>query len=159
MNVFEIPPPATLAADLVRLVLAGLFGGLIGWQRERVHAAAGLRTHVLVSVGAALFVLASLESGLSTSDLSRVVQGIVAGIGFLGAGVILKREEQSEVHGLTTAASVWLTAGVGVATGAGRVWLPLAAAAAAWITLGPLARLEAKQKSRGDGATPGPPSP
>lgn len=157
MEILELPPPATLVADLVRLLLAALFGGLIGWQRERVHKAAGLRTHVLVSLGSALFVLAGRESSFSTADLSRIVQGVVAGIGFLGAGVILKRAEQNEVHGLTTAASVWLTAGVGVATGAGQVWLALAAAAVGWLTLGPLERLEG-QKGPGD-TTPGAPPP
>src|SRR5262249_58398759 len=82
--------------------------------------AAGLRTHMLVSVGAALFVLVPQQAGMSTADLSRVIQGVVAGIGFLGAGAILKHGHEGTVQGLTTAAGIWLTAGLGIAAGLGR---------------------------------------
>ncbi len=114
-----------------------------------MHSAAGLRTHILVAIGAALIVLSGIQSGFSDADSSRVIQGIVAGIGFLGAGTILKIGERVEVHGLTTAASIWLTAGVGIAAGLGHLWLPLVAAAIGWLVLGPLGRLEKSHRRRG----------
>jgi putative Mg2+ transporter-C (MgtC) family protein len=104
----------------VRLTVAMLLGGLLGYQRESVGAAAGLRTHMLVSVGCALFVLIPLQAGMEMTDLSRVLQGVTAGIGFLGAGAILKLTDENQIVGLTTAASIWLTAAVGIAAGMGR---------------------------------------
>jgi putative Mg2+ transporter-C (MgtC) family protein len=103
----------------VRLLVASLLGGLLGWERESVGASAGLRTHMLVSLGSALFVLIPLQAGMEVTDLSRVLQGVTAGIGFLGAGAILKLTDKKEIEGLTTAASVWLTAAVGIAAGMG----------------------------------------
>lgn len=105
---------------LLRLTLAALLGGLLGVERERKGKAAGVRTHMLVAMGAALFVLLSQQMGMPSSDLSRVVQGIIAGIGFLGAGTILKGDQEDKVKGLTTAAGIWLTAAIGVAAGMGR---------------------------------------
>lgn len=108
-----------IVLTLERLLFAALFGGLLGWQREQVGKAAGLRTHILVSVGCAFFVLGcQLERSI---DLSRVVQGVAAGIGFIGGGVILKLNEQGQIKGVTTAAGIWLTASVGVAAGLGRL--------------------------------------
>jgi putative Mg2+ transporter-C (MgtC) family protein len=104
----------------VRMLVAVLLGGLLGYERETVGAAAGLRTHMLVSLGSALFVLIPLQAGMQIQDLSRVLQGVTAGIGFLGAGAILKLKNEDDIKGLTTAASVWLTAAVGVAAGMGR---------------------------------------
>lgn len=111
----------------VRLILAAALGAILGYERERGNKTAGLRTHMLVSLGSAVFVMASLEAGATSADLTRVVQGIATGIGFVGAGAILKTTEQGhvQVKGLTTASTVWLTAGAGVAVGAGRLWLPL----------------------------------
>jgi len=108
-----------------RLILAALVGAVPGLQREMKGVPAGLRTHVLVSLGSAVFVLAALESGVSPSDTSRVIQGLAAGIGFVGAGAILKSARRGEVLGLTTAANIWLTAGLGTAIGMGRIWLGL----------------------------------
>ena len=105
---------------VVRLSVAALVGGMLGYERETVGASAGLRTHMLVSVGSALFVLIPLQAGMEVSDLSRVLQGVTAGIGFLGAGAILKQTDKNDIKGLTTAASVWLTAAVGIAAGMGR---------------------------------------
>lgn len=105
---------------VVRLTVAAVLGGLLGYERETVGASAGLRTHMLVSVGSALFVLIPLQAGMQVQDLSRVLQGVTAGIGFLGAGAILKQREQNDIKGLTTAASVWMTAAIGVAAGMGR---------------------------------------
>ena len=104
---------------VVRLLVATVLGGLLGYERETVGASAGLRTHMLVSVGSALFVLIPLQGGMKIEDLSRVLQGVTAGIGFLGAGAILKQKESNDIRGLTTAASVWMTAAIGVAAGMG----------------------------------------
>lgn len=103
-----------------RMGEALLLGAAIGWDRERREAEAGLRTHMLVALGAALFVLVPLESGMNEEQLSRVVQGLVSGIGFLGAGAVLKDQEEGRIHGLTTAATLWATAAVGMAAGLGR---------------------------------------
>ncbi len=99
--------------EALRLLLAALLGGLIGFQREYEGRPAGLRTHVLVCVGACLMAMIRLGSG----DPGRISAQVVAGIGFLGAGVILRRG--LAIRGLTTAATVWLVAGIGLAVGAG----------------------------------------
>ena len=120
-DIFVLPDLAQVTRVSVRLGAAAILGGAIGYERERLGKAAGLRTHVTVALGAALFVIVIVEAGAASGDLSRVVQGIAAGIGFIGAGAILKRAEREEIHGLTTAAIVWLTAAVGVAAGAGQI--------------------------------------
>jgi putative Mg2+ transporter-C (MgtC) family protein len=127
---------------IVRLSAATLLGGLVGVERERMGKAAGLRTHMLVSLGAAIFALVPREIGLSDGDMGRVVQGVAAGIGFIGGGAILKMSDREEVKGLTTAAGIWLTAAVGLAAGVGLVWLALVAAACAWIILSMLLAAE-----------------
>lgn len=103
----------------LRLLLAALLGGLLGYERETHGKAAGVRTHMLVCTGAALFVLGSELVGAGDDAMSRVVQGIVAGIGFLGVGTIIKGDNMNSVKGLTTAAGVWMTAAVGVCVGLG----------------------------------------
>ena len=130
------PTLATFMRLTVRLCAAGLLGALIGYDREKMGKPAGLRTHMLVAMGAALFVLAPAESGMAVADLSRVVQGLAAGIGFLGAGAILKLTDEREVLGLTTAATIWMTAAVGVTVAFGRIGLAVLAVA---LTLGTLA--------------------
>ena len=105
---------------VLRLAMAALLGGLLGWEREHKGQAAGVRTHMLVAMGAALFVLVSQQLGMEKDDLSRVIQGLTAGVGFLCAGTILKGDKAGEVKGLTTAAGLWLTAAIGVAAGLGR---------------------------------------
>lgn len=113
--------PRQLIHVLVRLAAATLLGALIGIQRERAGKPAGLRTHMLVTLGTAVFVLACSGVGMSLDGLSRVIQGIVTGIGFIGAGSILKLSDQRDVQGLTTAAGVWMTAAIGVAVGLGSL--------------------------------------
>lgn len=103
-----------------RMAMALALGAAIGWDRERRDAEAGLRTHMLVALGAALFVLVPLEAGMNDEQLSRVVQGLVSGIGFLGAGAVLKDSDEGRIHGLTTAATIWATAAVGIAAGLGH---------------------------------------
>ena len=110
---------------VLRLALAALFGGLLGFEREHHGKAAGIRTHMLVAVGSALFVMAPSLSGSEEDAMSRVIQGIVAGVGFLCAGTILKSDNDRDVKGLTTAAGVWLTAAIGIATGLGSVLIAL----------------------------------
>lgn len=143
----------------LRLVVAVLLGAAIGWERETKHSAAGLRTHMLVALGAALFVLVPQQAGLNDADLGRVIQGVVAGIGFLGAGAVLKRDNENQIRGLTTAATIWATAAIGVAVGMGREATAVLATA---IVLGILAllyrlgrRIEARAERRD--APDGPP--
>lgn len=109
-----------LTSTLARLLLAALLGGVLGYERESQGKSAGVRTHMLVSLGAAMFVLAPAHGGMQIDDMSRVIQGVVTGIGFLGAGAIIKHRESNIVKGLTTAAGVWATAAIGIACGLGR---------------------------------------
>ncbi len=116
----DVPDLAQATRIVLRLMLAALLGGLLGLERENKGKAAGVRTHMLVAMGAALFVLIPQQAGIVPADLSRVIQGVVAGIGFLCAGSILKSEDEDRVRGLTTAAGMWLTAAIGMAAGLGR---------------------------------------
>ena len=117
---------------ILRLLLAAALGAGIGYQRERAGKAAGVRTHVLVSTGAGLFTLASIYGfGGVAVDISRVAAGVVVGIGFIGAGVILRGQREKEVAGLTTAATIWITAAVGLAAGAGMYLISVIATAVA----------------------------
>jgi putative Mg2+ transporter-C (MgtC) family protein len=125
---------------VVRLIVAVALGGLLGYERESVGAAAGQRTHMLVALGSAIFVLIPLQAGMKIEDLSRVLQGVTAGIGFLGAGAILKLRDRNDIKGLTTAASVWLTAAVGVAAGMGRETTAVVSAVFAFVILSLLRR-------------------
>jgi putative Mg2+ transporter-C (MgtC) family protein len=102
---------------VLRIILALVLGGVIGFQRGRAEKPAGARDLILISVGAALFTVVSIY-GFEIGDQARVAAGIVTGIGFLGAGVILRRSEE-KVKGLTTAATIWVTAGIGLSAGAG----------------------------------------
>jgi putative Mg2+ transporter-C (MgtC) family protein len=116
----DLPDLAEAIRMAVRLIIAAVLGGILGINRGLAGKAAGLRTHMLVSLGAALFVLIPQQAGMSDADISRVIQGIVSGIGFLGAGAILRGMNGEEVRGMTTAAGIWLTAGIGIAAGLGR---------------------------------------
>ena len=112
------------AEIVLRLGAALLAGGLIGLDREIKKRPAGLQTHALVALGAALTVLVVVGSpGGSADPVSRAVQGIITGIGFLGAGVIMQYERERRVEGLTTAASIWTAAALGMACGAGYLAL------------------------------------
>jgi len=115
----DVPDVSTTTRITLRLVIAAVLGGILGYERESKGRSAGVRTHMLVAVGAALFVLGPLQSGMPIEDMSRVLQGIIQGIGFLGAGAIIVRTAQHQVEGLTTAASIWATAGIGVIAGLG----------------------------------------
>src|SRR5215211_7005824 len=120
-----LPDPRQLAVVLIRVIFATVLGAIVGLQREKAGKPAGLRTHMLVSLGTAVVVLAGAASGMSMEGLSRVIQGIVTGIGFIGAGSILKVSEEREIKGLTTAAGLWMTAAIGIAVGLGVLGVAL----------------------------------
>ena len=132
----------------LRLLVAALLGGLIGYDRELKNKSAGLRTHMLVALGAAIFVLTPLQAGMALENLSRVLQGIIAGIGFLGAGAILKLQRAEKIHGLTTAASIWMTAAVGIAAGLGREMTATLSAGITLFVLSGLYRIESAMAAR-----------
>jgi putative Mg2+ transporter-C (MgtC) family protein len=154
MNIFweelvgSMPDPQQLIRLLIRLVFAMLVGAAVGFQRERTGKPAGLRTHMLVSMGSALFVIAPIEAGMDLDGLSRIIQGVVTGIGFIGGGAILKLVNEHEIKGLTTAASIFISAASGVAVGLGRIGLAIIGVCLAWITLSWLNKLESRIEER-----------
>ena len=137
-----------------RLGLAVLVGSVLGINRDLRRKPAGLRTHSLVSLGAAVVTLIAFEStGRDPGALSRVIQGLVTGIGFLGAGVIIHHDAEHRVEGLTTAASVWITAIFGIACGAGQggvVLVGMILALGVLICGGPIEKTVARWLSRAD---------
>ena len=137
-----LPDLRQMVSLVSRLLIAMILGALVGAQRESIGKPAGLRTHMLVAMGAALFVLAPLEAGMELDGISRVIQGIVTGIGFIGAGAILKLQEKREIEGLTTAAGIWMTAAIGIAAGLGRWGLALVSTILTWITLSVIGKIE-----------------
>jgi putative Mg2+ transporter-C (MgtC) family protein len=137
-----LPDGRQMVSLVARLLTAMILGALVGAQRESSGKPAGLRTHMLVAMGGALFVLAPLEAGMELNGISRVIQGIVTGIGFIGAGAILKLQDKREIEGLTTAAGIWMTAAVGIAAGLGRLGLALVSTVLTWITLALIGKIE-----------------
>ncbi len=127
---------------IIRLLAATILGAAVGFQRELTGKPAGLRTHTLVTLGTAVLVICCGAAGMSSDGFSRVIQGIVTGIGFVGAGSILKVSEEHMIHGLTTAASIWLVAGVGVAAGLGKLGIALLATVLALIILSGVGAVE-----------------
>jgi putative Mg2+ transporter-C (MgtC) family protein len=134
-QLFSVPDTDFLVRVSSRLVVAALLGGLIGIEREWMGKAAGLRTHMTVALGCAAFMLVAMESSNESGNTSRAIQGIAAGIGFIGAGTILKRTEEEDIKGLTTAATIWLTAAVGAAAGAGQGWIAFIGVSIAFLIL------------------------
>lgn len=116
----DITDVSDLVQITVRLSLAAVLGALLGIERETKGKAAGVRTHMLVAVSCALFVLIPQMSGTANADMTRVIQGVIAGVGFLGAGTIIKGRDDENVRGLTTAAGIFMTAAIGIAAGLGR---------------------------------------
>ncbi|MEH1765480.1 MgtC/SapB family protein [Nostoc sp.] len=132
-----------------RLCVALLIGAIIGLERQIRHKPAGLRTHMLVSLGSAMFTLTIMQTGGlqgSPDALSRVIQGIAAGVGFLGAGEIIRQSSQEsqqlEIHGLTSAAAIWVSAALGIAAGCGLWQLGLIGALFTFLVLNVFKRLE-----------------
>lgn len=152
----DIPDLEAATQVVVRLTLAAFLGGLLGLQREHQGKDAGVRTHMLVALGSALFVLVPASAGTDADGLSRVIQGVIAGVGFLCAGTILKvsgGNGEDQVRGLTTAAGIWLTAAIGIAIGLGREMTGLLSTVLALAILsmeGPMRRAFGKVRKRGD---------
>jgi putative Mg2+ transporter-C (MgtC) family protein len=124
---------------IVRLLLAGAIGGVLGAEREFRHKSAGFRTNILIAIGSCVFTIVGISFGVG--DPSRVTSQIVTGIGFLGGGAIL--HSQDKVHGLTTAAMIWVNAALGAAAGAGHLRLAMIGGAmtlAVLLILGPIER-------------------
>ncbi len=137
----DLADPAEFTRVASRLLVAITLAALIGFERELRGRTAGLRTHMMVALGVALAVVAAQQADL---DLSRVLQGVLAGIGFLGAGAILKRTQQEEVKGLTTAASIWATAAMAIAAGLGKESTAVLATIVAIVILAVLRRVDRK---------------
>lgn len=144
----ELTQPMPSAAYVIRigirLCVALVAGGLIGLQRELTHKPAGLRTHMLLALGTALILIAADSYGMSKSDLSRVVQGLVTGVGFLGGGAILKLTAEHEIHGLTSAAGLWITAAASAAAGLGQLPLALLGVCLGLLVLAAFVKVEKK---------------
>lgn len=149
---FSLPDIRSLTVIVSRLTTAIVLGGLLGLERERKGRAAGLKTHILVSVGSALFVLAPLQMGISGADVTRVMQGIVSGIGFLGAGAILKLDAEERIQGLTTAAGIWATAAIGMAAGMGMEMVALITTLAALAVVSTLPKLMPEKRKNTEGS-------
>jgi putative Mg2+ transporter-C (MgtC) family protein len=144
----DAPDLQQLARVTVRLLAAVAAGAVIGAQREWSGKNAGLRTHILVALGCAVFVLGASEHGFDDDAISRVIQGVVTGVGFLGAGTILKRAAQNTIKGLTTAGSIWVTAAIGVAAGLGQIAVTMVAVVLTWIVLSILVSVEGRIKAK-----------
>lgn len=129
--------------DALRVSLAAILGGALGLEREWKGHWAGLRTHILVALGCAVFMIAGMSvSGEHHESVTRVIQGVASGIGFLGAGTILKLSDKMEIKGLTTASSIWLAAALGTAAGLAEYALAISAALVSLFVLGVLGPLE-----------------
>jgi putative Mg2+ transporter-C (MgtC) family protein len=162
-SVHRHPPMPNLDAIEVtlRLAVAVLAGAVLGINRDLSHKPAGLRTHALVSLGSATACLVVLSTpGADANGVSRVVQGLVTGVGFIGAGVILHQDREHRVAGLTTAASIWLVAALGAACGIGS-WVIVALALGLTLVVlafgGPIERaFERKLRVKRKHTSPGP---
>ncbi|MCH4166328.1 MAG: MgtC/SapB family protein [Megasphaera sp.] len=137
--------------SIIRLCIALILGGVIGYERQAQSKAAGLRTHTLVCVGACLCMIISINIamdyyfmyGYANSDPERIAAQVVSGVGFLGAGTILANQKERNVQGLTTAASLWAVAAIGLVVGAGYMWIAVAATVMIFIVLRVFVRLDA----------------
>jgi putative Mg2+ transporter-C (MgtC) family protein len=141
---YGFPDFRQFAHVIIRLIASIMLGAAIGLQRERAGKPAGIRTHILATLGTTVFVLGCLGFGMQADALSRVIQGIVTGIGFLGAGAILKLDEKHDIKGLTTAASIWTSAAIGVAVGLGGLGLALLATLLTLVILTILGKFETR---------------
>lgn len=133
---------------VVRMGFAVLLGGIIGYERETSGKPAGIRTHILVCLGTAFFIFPSSIIAMSGDGLSRIIQGIGAGIGFLGAGTIIKDSQGEMVRGLTSAATIWATAAIGITIGLGQIWIALMGVIVMWFVLRILGIIEKRALRR-----------
>jgi putative Mg2+ transporter-C (MgtC) family protein len=143
----SLPDAHEAAQVTIRLLAALIAGAVVGLQREHSHAPAGLRTHMLVSMGVTMFVFMGTDVGMSHDAQSRVIQGIATGVGFLGAGAIIKMTDSLHIHGLTTAAGIWMTAGIAVAIGLGRLGVAAIGVVFAWFVLAIVVKTEPHPRS------------
>jgi putative Mg2+ transporter-C (MgtC) family protein len=140
----------TSSEAFLRLALAAVLGGAIGLEREYHHKPAGLRTNMLIALGSALFSILSVELGAGAGSPDRIAAQVVTGIGFLGAGAILRSGEN--IHGLTTAATIWVNAAIGMAAGLGSYVVATGAATLTLIVLAILPHIERRFEERGSSA-------
>ncbi len=147
---FGTADAAQLIRVCMRLFFAALLGGLIGIEREWAGKDAGLRTHTLVTLGSCIFVVAGVGFAMTTEGVSRVIQGIVTGIGFIGAGTILKVRSEKDIRGLTTSAGIWSASAIGVAVGLGQLGLGILATIVTLIVLTVVRRVEKPIKEEAD---------
>jgi putative Mg2+ transporter-C (MgtC) family protein len=138
----SIPDLTHLVRILGRLTVALIIGFGIGIQRHVAHKAAGVRTHMLVALGTALLLVSASDAGFASNDMSRVIQGLITGIGFLGGGAILKLTNEHEIRGLTTAAGIWLTAAASAAAGLGQIAAALIGLVFALVVLAALGNID-----------------
>lgn len=138
----DLSDPGILLRIIIKMSICLVLGSIIGLNREHAGENAGWRTHILVTMATAAFVMALHESGVALAALAPLVAGMATGVGFLGAGVILRMPDSERVKGLTTAASIYLTAAVGCAIGLGRLWLPIVVSIFGWFTLAYVRRWE-----------------
>lgn len=124
-----------LARVTLRMVVAATLGAAIGYEREKAKKAAGLRTHILVTLGTCVFVVGGAAYGMNSDGLSRIIQGITTGVGFIGAGAILKLNEERDIRGLTTSAGIWMASAIGVACGLGEIGLAAVATVVGLVVL------------------------
>ncbi len=142
-NEMVVVPPWDLALQVVvRLMIAAILGGSIGLERLLKKKPAGLRTQMLVCMGSALVLIVARLDGIPLNEIARIISGILTGIGFLGGGVILKLTHEREIRGVTTAASIWTTAAIGIAVGLGEIWIAVVSAIVVWLILFVLGYLE-----------------
>src|SRR5882757_8157756 len=148
-----VPDVSQIIRVTIRLLAALAVGTAIGLQRELTHKTAGLRTHMLVALGTAVFVVGAAEAGMQAESLTRIIQGIATGIGFLGGGAILKLTDKREVHGLTTAAGIWMTAAASAAAGLGQITVVVLSTGLGLVVLVVFRRLEKQlgHHARADG--------
>ena len=140
----DVPSAAEFTRIAIRLLAAVILGGMVGLEREAAGKAAGLRTHMLVALGAALTLVVAYRMDMPEADQSRIIQGLVTGVGFLGGGAILKITDERRIRGLTTAAGIWMTASIGIAVGAGKLATAIMATFLTFVVLRLLQLLEAR---------------
>jgi putative Mg2+ transporter-C (MgtC) family protein len=139
--------PTPLSEAFLRLALAAVLGGAIGLEREYRHKPAGLRTNMLIALGSALFSILSVELGSGAGSPDRIAAQVVTGIGFLGAGAILRTGDH--IHGLTTAATIWVNAAIGMAAGLGSYTVATVASVITLLVLALLPAMEEFVEKRG----------
>ena len=144
----DLADAADVTRLLVRIGLAVGLAAVLGYERERSGKTAGLRTHMVLALGVSLVIVAAQQSGMESDDVSRVIQGIFAGIGFLGAGAIIKEASGEQVRGLTTAASLWSTAAIATAAGLGSDATAIVATLIAFMVLSVLWRVERRMDAK-----------